>query len=238
MNAPSDLGEDFADTRVSPFVALALLNALRDTDTPEETLEDEDLARSLPRRLGLSRAVDAQIRRYRELSEGRTSLRAEEVADLFVLVARRPDAVEVFHAAGRWLTGRRLAGRRVKARILGIPLPESVRIRLALRAARQVALEVSPGGRVRIERDPDALVLEGSLPVRACGSPRACELVSAALARSLESHGLAGDDPDGEPEEGGGDSGGGAASGPTVLHPLCEARDEGACVWRSGPVEA
>src|SRR5690606_9092655 len=51
---------------VDPLLPLALLEAVRTRDKPREVLEDEDLAASLPRRLGLTSVVESQIRRYEE----------------------------------------------------------------------------------------------------------------------------------------------------------------------------
>ena len=86
----------WGDAEVSPDVALALLEALRDADVPTEHLKHEDVQQSLPRRLGLSPVVEANIRRYAALSRDGGSIRAQEVGELFQLVSRRPDARSVF----------------------------------------------------------------------------------------------------------------------------------------------
>lgn len=208
----TSLDDRRADERTTPRVALALLESLRSTDTPAEVLEDEDLQQSLPRRLGLSNAVEAQIRRYRKLASSKSELRAAELADLLTLVARRPDAAAVFADAGRRLARRRLDGRRVRRRLVGIPLPEAVRRRLAFRVARGVASDANPGSSLRTERSPLALVVERSLPA-ASEAPDACDLVRAALSESLEAHGV--------------DAGDGAA------HPMCEVRGDECCLWRA-----
>lgn len=206
------LDDRIADRRTTPRVALALLESLRSTDTPAEVLEDEDLQQSLPRRLGLSSAVEAQIRRYRELASSKGELRAAELADLFALVGRRPDAADVFAAAGRKLARDRLDSRRVQERLVGIRLPESFRRRLAFRVARKVAREVNPGAVLRTESSPLALVVEGSLPA-AAETAEACHLVQAALGACLDAHGL-------ESREG-------------AAHPLCESRGDDCCLWRA-----
>lgn len=211
----TSLDDHRSDLRTTPRVALALLEALRSTDTPSELLEDEDVQQSLPRRLGLSSAVEAQIRRYRELASSRADLRASELADLLGLVARRPDAPTVFAHAGRRMARDRLERRRVRRRFVGIPLPEAVRRRLAFRVAGKIAREANPGGEFRIERSPRALVIEGSLPA-AASVPEACHLVRAALAECLDAHGL------------------GSEAGEGAVHPLCEARGDDCCLWRAG----
>lgn len=215
MSDPASLDDPVSDTRVSPLVALALLEALRSTDTPEELLEDEDVQRSLPRRLGLSDAVGAQIRHYERLAEARNTLGAGEVADLLVLVHRRPDASDVFARAGTWLARQRRAAGGVRRKFAGAPLPGLVRRRLALRTARRVAELVNPDADVRTESSPPSVIVEGSLPA-AAGTPDACRMVEAALAEALGNHGVEG-----------GDDGGSRA-----IHPLCETRGDECCAWR------
>jgi len=48
---------------VAPLLPLVLLESVRAHDRPREVLEDEDLAASLPRRLGLTGVVETQIPR-------------------------------------------------------------------------------------------------------------------------------------------------------------------------------
>lgn len=211
----SSLDDRHAEQRTTPRVALALLESLRSTDTPAEVLEDEDLQQSLPRRLGLSNAVEAQIHRYRKLAASKDELRAAELADLLTLVARRPDAAAVFADAGRRLARTRLGGRRVRERLVGIPLPEAIRRRLAFRVARGIAAEANPGAALRTERSPLALVVERSLSA-AADTPDACHLVRAALAESLEAHGL------------------GDGAGEGAVHPLCEVHGDECCLWQAG----
>lgn len=87
--------------KIRASVALALLEAVRDHDLPGEILDDEDVSMTLPRRFGLSDVVDVQIRRYREEAGRGRRIPALEVQDLVRLVARRPDARDVFYAVGR-----------------------------------------------------------------------------------------------------------------------------------------
>lgn len=215
MSEPASVDDLATHARVSPLVALSLLEALRSTDTPEELLEDEDLQSSLPRRLGLSDAVGAQIRRYEQLADGKDSLGAREVADLLVLVDRRPDARDVFGRAGRWLARHRRTAGGVRSKFAGAPLPGMVRRRLALRTARRVAKLVNPDADVRTETGPPAVVVEGSLPA-AAGTPDACRMVESALAEALDRYGVSGE----------------GADRAHTLHPLCETRGDSCCVWR------
>lgn len=214
MSESASLQDPPSTARTTPVVALALLEALRSSDAPDEVLEEEDVQQSLPRRLGLSEVVGTQIRRYRELKDRKAKMGARELADLFVLVARRPDAGAVFERAGDWLARRQLREKRLRRGMARAPLPAALQRHLALRTARSVAGQVNPGSSVRTERDPPALVLEGSLPA-AAGVPEACHVVRSALSTSLALHGL-------EPGAGG------------TQHPLCESRGDSCCLWRPG----
>lgn len=205
-----------SEARLPPIVAISLLEGLRAADAPRERLRDENLSESLPRRLGLSRAVDAQIGRYRDLRRQKTEVTGQEVVDLFVLVARRTDAETVFREAGTWMARQRLQKGKIRRRLSAFALPSPLRERLALRTARKAAAQVSPSGEARTERDPIALTLEGSLPAAACGSDEGCRYLAAVLQTALSAYRVHG------PE-------GGA---PEVVHPLCEARGDSVCVWR------
>ncbi len=97
------------------MVALTLLEVIRARDLPTEVLASEDPTRTLPRRLGLSEAVEAEIRRYREEARHRGRITDEQARDLFRLVLRRPDSEEVFLQAGEMLAGKDEAGRGIKS---------------------------------------------------------------------------------------------------------------------------
>lgn len=98
--------------RVAAQVALSLLEALRSVDRPGETLENEVVARTIPRRLGLSAVVERQIELYREYSRRGRKLSDEELADFTRLVNKRPDAAKVFHEMGVMLAEERMPGRK------------------------------------------------------------------------------------------------------------------------------
>lgn len=218
MADPTLPDDRIAGTRVSPLVPLALLETLRSSDAPDEMLEDEDVRQSLPRRLGLSEAVNTQIRRYRELERRGAWLGGGEIADLMELVGRRPDSADVFEAAGGWLVRRSVeSGRlgRLRSGLAAVPLPGPLRRRLALRTARRTARRTNPGAvEVRTETDPAALVVDGSFPA-ACRAPDGCRMTAGAFRAALALHSVGGEDP------------------PRVVHPLCEARGDRCCVWRA-----
>lgn len=197
--------------QVSPLIALALLEALRSTDRPQETLHDEDVQQSLPRRLGLSNVVEKQIERYTGMRTRGRKLAAAELGDLFRLVSRRSDAEAVFAEAGRSLASQEMKSRGARTRLAATVLPFGLRRRVLLRAMEKMARAISPRTRVRIERDPATLIVKGSLPATACQSPLGCEMLSmgfttfgrAYLRRDCE-----------------------------VYHPQCEGAGQEQCVWR------
>ena len=87
--------------RVKAIVALRLLEVVRYRDLPAELLEQEDPARTIPRRLGLSDVIDRQIRAYKDDVRKGVHLTDQGIRDLFTLVNRRPDSDEVFSDTGR-----------------------------------------------------------------------------------------------------------------------------------------
>jgi len=88
------------------MVALSLLEVIRIRDLPTEMFGSEDPSQTMPRRLGLSEAVELHIGRYREEVRKRRRISDEETKDLFGLVLRRPDSEEVFFQAGEMLAGK------------------------------------------------------------------------------------------------------------------------------------
>lgn len=118
--------------RISALVALSILEVIRVRDLPTEILGAEDPAQTMPRRLGLSGAVELQIRRYREEVRRRRRITDEEARDLFNLVVRRPDSEEVFFQVGEML-----AGKDAPVRGLKRYLPARARYALARRQLRR-----------------------------------------------------------------------------------------------------
>lgn len=186
-------------------MAVALLEAMRNQDAPPEVLQDENLSLTMPRRLGLSGVVNAQIRRYREAMQARERLIDDELADLVRLVTRRPDSDEVFLAVGeeiadsgsrgaRWrrILPRRIrmwrAGRRVERRLRGLFGRD-----FAALSSRPLAVEV---------RNP--------LLVRGDPGGEACHLVTGLLSSILTA-------------ETGRDH--------VVIHERCMARGDALCRW-------
>jgi hypothetical protein len=88
------------DSAVLAALPLALLQSTRSHDRPGEVLEDEDLAVSLPRRLGLSGVIESQIQRYETAARGGRRVTADEFNNLLKLVLRRPDAETILRDTG------------------------------------------------------------------------------------------------------------------------------------------
>jgi hypothetical protein len=191
-------------------VALRLLEVMRGLDRPQEVLEDEDPARTMPRRLGLSDVVDRQIRTLREDVRRKVRLADEEVQGLIRLVVRRPDAPAVFIQAGRLLAeGRRSTGwRRV--------LPRRMRWALArwrVRRRLEGLFGRSMGG---FGRGP--FVMEGrALFLIECDpGGAACHLLSGFCEEAIQQ------------------AHGGSAR---VSHTACQSRGDSLCKWEAELVE-
>jgi len=150
-------------------VALTLLQTLKSQDLPAEILDDENVSVTLPRRLGLSEAVEAQIRRYREDVRRRRRITDQEVIDLIRLVVRRPDSHEVFLTVGRELHGgpTRPGWRRILPRRLAHTLARR-RIRQRLRYLMGRKL-VNPSGPPFVLEGVDDLLIRGDPGGDACG---------------------------------------------------------------------
>lgn len=205
------MNDPWSDAKAEPRVALALLEALRTSDTPTRTLEAEDFTQSLPRRLGLNEVVARQIRRYETLRKRKRKLDASELADLCRLVGRRPDAGDVFARAGRLLAREHMEDRSLPARVGARLLPEPLARRRAASTLEKLARRVNPGATVRRELVPLTLIVEGSLLAKACGDSHGCRLLLASL--EALAAGYLGEEI-------------------AAAHPLCEARGDSACVWR------
>jgi hypothetical protein len=197
--------------RVASSVALALLESLREADTPADqaALDETVLPLNLRRRLGLSSVVEGQIKRYAQL--GGDGVSAHEVASLFKLIGRRPDATSVFAEAGRRLAQTELDDRRFGARLGARALPHGARERLAWRQVRRLAKNVSPEAKVQLKRKPTNLTVERCLPARAVDNGSGCTLLGGAIERILDAY---------------------RAGGVRVVHEQCEGREAERCLWR------
>lgn len=196
---------------VSPVLPLLLLEAMRDRDRPEEWLEDEDVTISLPRRLGLSDVVRAQINKYQEEVKQRRPQLASQVEDLIRLVIRRPDAEEIFADAGRQVARRFWSERGRGIRRITRFLPRPLALVVAQRAGRRMFVHLVGPTAFRIQRRPLSLSIADSLTARADEGGAACALYAGAFAEVLELY---------------------TGRRYRVLHPICRARKAGPrCEW-------
>jgi hypothetical protein len=192
---------------VVPVLPLALLEAVRSHDHPDEVLEDEDLAISLPRRLGLSDVVLTQIRRYEADVQSGRRVPLPELIDLLRLVLRRPDAAEVLIDAGRHVARWRFE--KVSKTTLRIyrllPLP------LALpgvrRAVRKLLRNIAGGARVTL-RKPMVVGMGNSPTGRLDGT--ACVLYTGAIEELARLY---------------------VGKERRVVHSRCSARGDALCEW-------
>ncbi|MEE9206873.1 MAG: hypothetical protein V3U67_00665 [Gemmatimonadota bacterium] len=194
---------------VQPVVALAILESLRVTDTPSETIDDEEFTQSLPRRLGLSEVIDTQIRRYTSMRDSGYTLEVGELNDLLRLIGRRPDAEAVFAAAGTRLARQHFDDQFALTRVGRRLFPAQVRERFMLRSAGRIARAVSPSSAVSTSRSPPELAVEDCV-LSEVANGLACSMLTAAMQECLERY-----------EKDGG----------LVQHESCKGRGSEACTW-------
>lgn len=137
------------------IVPLALLEAIRNLDTPIDDGLAELPVETVSKRLGMSTTVAAQIGRYRETAEKDGSVPSDEVVQVFRLVGRRPDAALVYADAGR-RAARLAAGRAGPGGPFGLPLPKSLGRRRGERRAERIAQRVFG---LPVHREPTGLGL-------------------------------------------------------------------------------
>ncbi|MDB4949980.1 MAG: hypothetical protein JWM27_2629 [Gemmatimonadetes bacterium] len=213
--APLRAGPDAAS--ITPDFPLLLLETMRDMDRPEEVLEGEDLAVSMPRRLGLSDVVFAQIHRFREEVRRKRLQTPATVEDLIRLVIRRPDADEIFEEAGRRVARRAWEARSPAYRRMVGVMPRALAARTAKRAVRRLFRQVAGGSRVDITGRPPAVRLRDPLTVRADPGGAACAFYAGAIAETVSRY-------VGKPHR--------------ADHVRCTARAAELCEWQSVAAEA
>lgn len=197
--------------RVHALVPWALLETIRQLDTPPDDGMDEFHPELAGKRLGISPTVAAQIHRLQEQAERGGRVPVDEAAALFRLVCRRGDAERVFAEAGRWAaewTARRAGvGRRAVRTILPGALGRFYGYRTARRQLKRYFGLVA----VRDEQRSVLVTHPGGLPATATGD--ACTFFGTAVAALLERC---------------------ADFKGTLIHARCLARGDDACVWRAG----
>jgi hypothetical protein len=166
-----------------PVIPLAVLETLRSQDVPQPDGLDEFHAELSTKRLGMSRTIERQIERLRQMADGGVRVPLDEVVALFRLAARRPDADLLFADAGRraGLMAARRAGRSPAAKSGGL------RTRLGWRAARRV-LRRTFG--LDLTGKADGFVVDGGTSFTADVAPggSACQFFGAAVAAVLRAY--------------------------------------------------
>lgn len=195
---------------VKATLPLALLEAVRAHDRPEEVLEDEDLTISLPRRLGLTGVIETQLRRYQGAARSGKNVATDEFASLMRLVLKRPDAETILCDTGERMALRRF--QRVPPAYLKVlrTLPKALLIAAWRRSARRMLGEMVGDGGVEVSGRPPVVRLRGGAFARLEPPGAACAVYTAALERLAELF---------------------ARTPATATHARCSAKAGGYCEW-------
>jgi len=199
-----------ATANVTPVFPLILLETMRDMDRPDEYLEGEDVAVSMPRRLGLSDVVYKQIHRFREEVKRKRMQSPATVGDLIALVIRRPDCDEIFEEAGRRVA-RHAWGERSKAfRTTVRWLPQGAKQRSARKAANRLFRQLAGVGEFAVGIKPVSLRITGSLTAAADPGGAACAFYAGVLSELVTEY---------------------TGRKHSTTHARCEARGGASCEW-------
>lgn len=164
---------------VHSIVPLALLEAVRNLDTPVEDGLSEFADELLSKRLGLSRTVAMQLAQYDTLARRGARVAPTHVEALLRLVGRRPDADLVFADAGR-RAARRATRQLSLVRRAGARLARALGYGAAASAARRVL-----GGELRREAAVPVARIGAQLAVNATPDGSACGFYGAAFTELL-----------------------------------------------------
>lgn len=165
---------------VHSIVPLAVLEAVRNLDTPVEDGLTEFADELLSKRLGLSDTVTLQLAQYEVLVRRDASVERAHVEALLRLVGRRPDADLVFADAGR-----RVARRAVRRLLLSSRAAARVSPRiLGFRVARRAAWAVL-GGELRREGQIPIAGVHDIFAINATPDGTACTLFASGFSELL-----------------------------------------------------
>lgn len=199
-----------ATPNVTPVFPLILLETMRDMDRPDEYLEGEDIAVSMPRRLGLSDVVFKQIHRFRDEVKKKRMQSPATVVDLISLVIRRPDADEIFEEAGRRVARRAWKERSGAFRRTVRWLPQGAKQRSARKAAMKLFRQLAGDGSWEVGIKPVSLRITGSLTAVADPGGAACAFYAGVLSELVTEY---------------------TGRKHSATHAKCEARGGGTCEW-------
>jgi hypothetical protein len=196
---------------VDALLPLSLLQAVRNVDTPADGLEAEYVDELRNKRLGLSDTIYTQIKRYTEAVRKHQRTAQDESIALAKLIGRRPDAEEVFRAAGRYLAREANLTLSPVTRQLIRAMPLLIARPLAVRRAKRIASRMLNGNMRRVGSN---LLLEvpRSITVTTAPGSIGCVFYESSLRELLRL--LIG-------------------SIGSVEHVRCSNRHEGTCEWRA-----
>ncbi|MFN2571547.1 MAG: hypothetical protein ABR537_08060 [Gemmatimonadales bacterium] len=192
---------------VHSIVPLALLEAVKNLDTPVEDGLTEFADELLVKRFGLSNTVQMQLAEFEQLVRKDARVEPAHVEALLRLVGRRPDADLVFADAGRRAARRAVKRMTGLSRLAAHTAPRMFGHVAARRAARAVlGADLGREQRLPVARVGDPIAIQATPDGSACG------FYSAGLVELLRL--LVG-------YEG------------AMLHVACRARGGAACEWRA-----
>ena len=196
---------------VDALLPLSLLEAVRNVDTPNDSLETEFVDELRNKRLGLSDTIYVQIKRHTEAVRRHQRIGQDEAVALAKLIGRRPDAEEVFRAAGRYMARESYRTISPLTRKLMRLLPAALARPLAFRHARKITARYLSGN---VRRVGSFLLLDVPRSVTLGSGPgtSGCAYYESSMREMLRL--LVG------------------SIGP-VEHTRCNGRSEGTCEWRA-----
>lgn len=165
---------------IHSIVPLAVLEAVRNLDTPVEDGLTEFADELLSKRLGLSETVALQLAQYETLVRRDARVEQTHVEALLRLVGRRPDADLVFADAGRRIARRAVRRLRFFSRLMVRAAPGAFGFSTARRAARAVL-----GGELRREGHVPVASVSSGVATNATPDGAACTLYATAFAELL-----------------------------------------------------
>lgn len=155
---------------VHSIVPLAVLEAVKNLDTPVEDGMTEFADELLVKRLGLSATVAMQLVEFEDLVRKDARVDAANVVALLRLVGRRPDADLVFADAGRRAARRAVRRLSGALRFAAHNVPRLFGHVVARRAARAVlGAELGREQRLPVARVVDTIAIQATPDGAACG---------------------------------------------------------------------
>jgi len=155
---------------VHSIVPLAVLEAVKNLDTPVEDGLTEFADELLVKRLGLSSTVQMQLAEFEQLVRKDARVDASHVEALLRLVGRRPDADLVFADAGRRAARRAVKRMSGVSRFAAHSAPRLFGHVAARRAARAVlGAELGREQRLPVAHVTDPIAIQATPDGTACG---------------------------------------------------------------------